>query len=163
MGFLSILQKFYGAAILWCVDHLFWERPSKYCIVQFSACYSVDLDDIQWNEVANSTNRNFNNSWPLYLTFSNMIYLSQNIWFTENSKCQQFFFEKGAAKITQFFHIFKGPLIRNGWPYWYELWRILRDSCGLSEKCDFATFLEIAKVMSIWMSKLGQNSTAFKK
>ena len=27
------------------------------------------------------------------------------------------FFEKGAAKKTQIFHIFKGPLLPNGWPY----------------------------------------------
>ena len=41
------------------------------------SCYYVDLDDIQWNEVATSTVRNFNNSWPLYLHFSNMIILCQ--------------------------------------------------------------------------------------
>ena len=52
------------------------------------ACYYVDLDDIQWNEVATSTVRNFNNSWPLYLIFLNMINLCPNIWFIKNSKCQ---------------------------------------------------------------------------
>ena len=55
------------------------------------SCYYVDLDDIQWNEVATSTVRNFNNSWPLYLIFLNMINLCPNIWFIKNSKCQQFF------------------------------------------------------------------------
>ena len=40
-------------------------------LIPFSyACYQVDLDDIQWNEVATSTVLNFNNSWPLYLNFS---------------------------------------------------------------------------------------------
>ena len=41
------------------------------------ACYYVDLDNIQWNEVATSTARNFNNSKSLYLNFSNMIELWQ--------------------------------------------------------------------------------------
>ena len=52
------------------------------------ACYWVDLDDIQWNEVVTSMARNFNNSWPLYLNFSNMINVCPNIWFVKNSKCQ---------------------------------------------------------------------------
>ena len=43
------------------------------------ACYCVDLDDIQWYEVATSTTPNFNNSWPLYLNLSNMISLCPNI------------------------------------------------------------------------------------
>ena len=117
----------------------------------------VDLDDIQWNEVVTSTARNFKNSWPLHLTFSGIINLCPNIWFIKNFKCQQYFFEEGAAKNTQIFHIFEGPLLRNGWPYLW-CWRVLRDFCGL---CNFSQ--NIAKVMSIWMSKVGQNSTAFKK
>ena len=50
--------------------------------------------------VETSAARNFNNSWPLHLTFSNIIKLCPNIWFIKNSKCQQYFFEKGAAKKT---------------------------------------------------------------
>ena len=93
--------------------------------------------------VATSSARNFNNNWPIYLNFSNMIKLCPNIWFIKNSKFQQFVFWKRSRQKTQIFHIFKGPLFRNGWPYWYEFWRILRDSCGLSKKCGFATFPEI--------------------
>ena len=63
----------------------------------------------------------FNNSWPLYLNFSNMINLCPNIWFIKNSKCQQFVFWKRSRQKTQIFHIFKGPLFRNGWPYWYDV------------------------------------------
>ena len=81
------------------------------------ACYWIDLDDIEWNEVATSTVRNFNNSWPLYLIFLNIINLCPNIRFIKNSKCQQFFLEKGAAKKTQNLHIFRGPSFRNAWPY----------------------------------------------
>ena len=43
------------------------------------------------------------------------------------------FLKKELQKKKQhFFYIFKEPLFGNGWPYWYEIWRILRDSCGLS-------------------------------
>ena len=75
-----------------------------------------NTDDIPWNEVVTSTARTFNNSWPLHLTFSN-INLCPNILFIKNSKCQQSFLEKGAAKKKpQIFHIFKGLLFCNGWP-----------------------------------------------
>ena len=85
------------------------------------ACFYVDLDDIQWNERATSTARNFNNSRPSYLKFSNMINLCTNIWFVENSKCQQFLFWK--RKIFQFFKkttithfsCFKGSLFCSRW------------------------------------------------
>ena len=69
------------------------------------------------------------------------------------------FFEKEAVKKTQIFHIFKGPLFPNGCLYWYECWCLLRDFCGLSKKCGSRN---IPKVMPIWMSKVGQNLTAFK-
>ena len=110
----------------------------------FCACYQVDLDDIQRNEVATLTAHDFSNSWSLYLIFLNMINLCPNIWFIKNSKCQQFFhLKKQPPKKTQIFHIFKRLLFRNGEPYWYECWRILRDFCGLSRKCGFAIFPEI--------------------
>ena len=108
----------------------------------FCACYQVDLDDIQRNEVATLTAHDFSNSWSLYLIFLNMINLCPNIWFIKNSKCQQFFhLKKQPPKKTQIFHIFKRLLFRL--PYWYECWRILRDFCGLSRKCGFAIFPEI--------------------
>ena len=106
-------------------------------------CYLVDLDDIQWNEVASSTTRNFINSWPLHLNFLNMANLCPNISFIKNKKCDQFFFEKRAVKKTKNFHIFKGSSFCNGEPYCYECWRVLRDFCGLSNKCCFATFPKI--------------------
>ena len=73
------------------------------------ACYYVGLDDTQWNEVATSTARNFNNSWPLYLSFSNMINLCPDIWFIKNSKCYQFlFWKKNRQKKHKFFIFLKG-------------------------------------------------------
>ena len=122
-GFRSILQTFYRAAILWWVDQKFKllaDISFESCLqnialssLQLFSCasYWVDLDDIQWNEVATSTARNFNNSWPLYLNFSNMINLCLNIWFIKNSKCQQFLFWKKSRQKNATFLLFKGPLL----------------------------------------------------
>ena len=98
-------------------------------------CCSVGLlliwsrDDIQRNEVANSTARNFNNSWPLYLCFSNMIKLYPNIWFIKNSKCHQFLFWEEAPKNTNF-SFFKRAVISQ-WVNLLICCRILRDFGGL--------------------------------
>ena len=124
------------------------------------ACYHVDLDDIQWNGVATSTARNFNNSWPLQLTFSNMINLCPNIWFIKNSKCQQYFLEKGAAKNTQ---ILQRAVIRNGWPYLHDVDVFWGTSTGFLKSVVLQLFPKYSQKMSIWMSKVGQNSTVFKK
>ena len=81
------------------------------------ACYYVDLDNIQWNEVATSTARNFNNSWPLYLIFLNIINLCPNIWFIKNLKCQQFFhLKKEPPKKHKFFMFLKGCYFVMGSP-----------------------------------------------
>ena len=75
-------------------------------LLYLCACYYVDLDDIQWNEVATSTARNFNNSWPLIFNFSNMINLCPNIAFVKNSKCQQLFFWKTSHQKNSDFSYF---------------------------------------------------------
>ena len=49
-------------------------------------------------------------------------------------------FGKGATKKTQIFHIFKKLLFRNGQPYWYECWRVLRDFYGFSKRCGLQLF-----------------------
>ena len=56
----------------------------------------VDLDDIQWNEVATSTARNFNIVDP---------------YTSKNSKYQQMFFEKEAAKKNTTFSYFYRAII----------------------------------------------------
>ena len=50
---------------------------------------------------------------------------------------------KELPKETQIFHILNRPLFQNGWPYRSECWRVLRDFCGFSKKCGFATFPEM--------------------
>ena len=100
------------------------------CVLRWSRIYSM-----KW--IATTTVCRFNNSWRLYLHFSRMINLCANIWFTKNSKCQQcLFWRKSRQKTHKFF-------IRNESFYWYECWRVLRDFCGLSKKCSFATFPKI--------------------
>ena len=125
----------------------FLERPSTYCIVEFTAIFMFCLlrwsKRYQWNKVATSLARDFNNGWPPYLNFSNMINLWPNIWFIKNSKCHQFLFWKRRRQKTKFLNIFKGPSFCNGWSYWYECWRVLRDFWELSKKCGFGTFPEI--------------------
>ena len=81
-----------------------------------SACFWVDLNDIQWNEVVTSTARGFNNSKPLHLNFSNMINLCPNIWFIENSKCQQFLFWKKNRQKNKFFIFLRGLYFEIGGP-----------------------------------------------
>ena len=54
----------------------------------------------------------------------------------------QFYLKKTAAKKKNFSFL-KSQLFRNGWPYWYECWCVLRDFCELSKKCGFATFTKI--------------------
>ena len=123
-GFRSILQTFYRAAILWWIDQKFklladisfesYLQNIAFSSLKLFLCAfcSVYLDDIQWNEVATSTAPNFNNSWPLYLNFSNMINLYPNIWFIKNSKCQQFLFLKGC------YFVMGGPIVKNVGVFW---------------------------------------------
>ena len=100
--------------------HFFWQQPSKYCIAEFTAIFVCLL--LSWSRrystkwSSNLTTRNFNNSWPLYLNFSNMIKLCTSIWFIKNLKCQECFFGKGAAKKTQILNIFKGRYFVMGGP-----------------------------------------------
>ena len=124
----------------------FLEWLSTYCIVEFTAIFMCCLlrwsKRYQWNKVATSLARDFNNSWPLYLNFSNMINLCPNIWFIKNSKCHQFLFWKRRRQKTKFLNIFQRPSFCKWWSYWYECWRVLRDFCELSKKCGFGTFPE---------------------
>ena len=92
-GFRLILQKFCRAVNLWWVGQKTYQKfllisafKKLYCQVY---CY---LGDIQWNEVTSLMACNLNNSWLLYLSFSNMINLCPHACFTENSKCGQFIF-----------------------------------------------------------------------
>ena len=104
---------------------------SNYCInvvrlvLSWSSWYSIKRSTL--------TTCNFNSSWLLYLSFSNIT----NIWNMKNWKSQQFFFEikeqpKSTINVISFFCIRK--------PYWYGCWRVLRDFCRLSKKFSFAFF-----------------------
>ena len=65
--------------------------------------------------------RNFNKSWPVHLTFSNMINLYPNIWFIETSKCQQSYFEKRSRQkkykffilLKRRYYVMDGPIDMN--------------------------------------------------
>ena len=73
-----------------------------------SVCYQDDLSNSERNEIASSTARNFNNSWLLYVEFSETINLCRNIWLIENWKCQLFLFlEIKCAKKDNIFNFLK--------------------------------------------------------
>ena len=59
-----------------------------------SVFFQDDISESERNEIASSTARNFNNSWLLYVKFSETINLCRNIWLIENWKCQLFLFLK---------------------------------------------------------------------
>ena len=107
---------------LWWVNQKFIiEMPSKYCIVEFTAIFvcfllSWSRRDIQWNEVTTLTSRDFNNSWLLYLNFSNIINLCLNISIIKNSKRHQILFRKRKKKKHKFFIFLKGRYFVMGGP-----------------------------------------------
>ena len=79
------------------------------------ACYSVDVDHVQWNKVATLTARKWryrSRHRLLYLHFSNMMNLECQI------ECQHILFWKRASKKTEFFHFFKGLLFLNLRFFW---------------------------------------------
>ena len=112
--------------------HFSWEQSSKYCIAEFTAIFVCLLL---------SGCRRYSMKWSKQLR--RPVNLCPNIWFINNSKCQQFFHLKKQPPKKQVFHNFKRLFFRNGQPYWYEWWRVLWDFCGLSKQCAFPTFSEI--------------------
>ena len=74
------------------------------------------------------------------------------------------FFEKGATKKHRFFIFLKGGYLVIGGPIDMNFGVFLETPVDLLKSVVLQLFPKyIAKVMSIWMSKVGQNSTAFKK
>ena len=71
----------------------------------------IGLNEIQWNEVATSTARNFNNNWPLYLKFPNMVNLRPIIWSIQKSKFQQFLIWKESCQKNTNFPLFYKAVI----------------------------------------------------
>ena len=82
----------------------------------FKLLADISFDsDFQKNVL--STTRNFNENWPLYLSFSNMITLCPNIWFIKNWKYQQFlFWKKELQKNISFSFFLKGRYFVMGGP-----------------------------------------------
>ena len=64
-----------------------------------SVCYQDDLSDSEKNEIKSSTARNFNNSWLLYVKFSETIHLNKYLTDRKLKMWDVFIFEiKGAKK-----------------------------------------------------------------
>ena len=99
-----------------------------------SVCYQDDPSDVERNEIASLTVRNFNNNWLLYVEFSETINLCRDIWLIEDWKCQLFYFWNKRRQKEQ---IFKGLFLSNAWPYGYDFWRVFGDLCEASSKYNF--------------------------
>ena len=54
-----------------------------------------------------------------------------------------FAFEIKGAKKEKMFNFFKQPFLRNGAPYGYDFWHVLRDLSEASKKYHFAFFIKI--------------------
>ena len=54
-----------------------------------------------------------------------------------------FILKKEPPNQQKFFIFNKKPLFRNGSPYLYECWFVLRESCGLSKKCGFVAYFKM--------------------
>ena len=101
-----------------CFGVTFQKNVFSSFLLFLSVCYQDDLSGSERNEIASSTARNFNNSWLLYVKFSETINLCRNIWLIENWKCQLFLFLeiKGAKKDNIFnflkrsFSVMLGPM-----------------------------------------------------
>ena len=103
-GFHSISKIFLKGRLLWWVDwkvkflqdisfdNGFHKIVLSSLLLFSCAFYKVDLGNIQWKQVTTSTTRNFDNNWPLYLNFSNMINLCPNIWFKKIQNVRKFYF-----------------------------------------------------------------------
>ena len=132
-------------------------------LLNLCACYWVDLVDIQWNKVGTSTVRKFSNSWPLYLNFSNMINLFQNIRFIKTLKCPQFLFWKKNRQKTQIFHFLKDRyfvmcrfLDMNLGVFWDT-------SEGFRKIVVLQLFPKYSQIYIIWISNVVQGSTALER
>ena len=77
-----------------CFSVSFQKNILSSFLLFLSVFYQGNLSDSERNEIASSTARNFNNSWLLYVKFSETINLCRNIWLIENWKCQLFLFLK---------------------------------------------------------------------
>ena len=71
-----------------------------------SVCYQDDLSDSERNGI--SAARNFNNSWLLYVKFSETINLCRNIWLIEKVKMSAVFILEIKAKKDKIFNILNG-------------------------------------------------------
>ena len=124
--------------------HFFWERPSKYCIVELTAVFVCLL--LSWSRrysmkwSSNFDGPQFQQYIPQFFKYDKPLPKYLIHW---KFKMSAIFILKKEPPKKQIFHVFKGSLFRNGWPCWYECWLVLRDFCGLSKMCGFANFPEI--------------------
>ena len=130
-----------------CFGVTFQENVLLSFLLFSSVCYEDGLSDNERNEIPCSGAHNFNNSWLLYVKFSETIKLCRN---SKKLKLSTvFIFEIKGAKKDKIFNFLEGRFSVMGDPIW-SIWHVFRDLCEASKKYNFAVFFQdIAKVITI--------------
>ena len=89
-----------------CFGVSFQKNVLSSLLLFLSVCYQDDLSDSERNGI--SATRNFNNSWLLYVKFSETINLCRNIWLIEKVKMSAVFILEIKAKKDKIFNILNG-------------------------------------------------------
>ena len=76
------------------IDTTFRKNVLASLLLFYFICYEIVFSHIKWTEIASSAARNFNNNWPMYVKFSEMINVCRNIWLIENANRHIFLFLK---------------------------------------------------------------------
>ena len=63
-------------------------------VLIYFVCILAVVSCIKWTKIAAWTARNFNNSWPINVKFSEVMNVCRNIWLIENSNCYLFWILK---------------------------------------------------------------------
>ena len=69
----------------------------------------------------------------MYVKFLEMINVLSKYLTDKKQKMSSFFLNKRRQR-GQNFQIFKGPFLRNEWPYGYDVLNVFRDLCEASKK-----------------------------
>ena len=125
-----------------------------------SAFYSVDPCQNYWNEIADSTARNFNKDDLLYKKTSELKQLCsylQSIHDFDN-----FIFLRNSHQKLQSFHFLKKSLFVTEWLQENESWRVLSDLSRLFKSLVTQLFSQYFQIYMNLNVKVVQNSTAHK-
>ena len=111
-----------------CFGVSFQKNVFSSFLLFLSVCYQDDLSDSERNEIASSTARNFNNSWLLYVKFSETINLCRNMTDRKLKMSAVIIFEIKVAKNDKIFNFLKSSFSVMHGPIWFLacFWKSMR-------------------------------------